>query len=256
MTETARIHLRRSKGLLTVTLDSPHNRNALSGELLDRLEAALAGVAEDEDVRVVVLTGAGPAFCSGADLKSTGTAQTIAFTRILEQIMRLPQPVVCRLNGPARAGGVGLMAACDVVVAPSSATFAFTEVRLGVVPAMIMVPLLQRVDRMWLLDRCLTAESFDAAEAARAGLVNRVVDDAALDTEVERIVDLLVHGGPQALALTKQLLRDVDGERVANRLEHLRLLSAERFASAEAAEGIGAWVAKRPARWVEGNGHP
>ena len=140
------------------------------------------------------------------------------------------------------------MAACDIVVAPRDATFAFTEVRLGVVPAMIMVPLLQRVDRMWLLQMCLTGESFDAAEALRAGLVNRVVPD--VDEEVDRLADLLVRGGPQALALTKRLLRDADAERLSDRLEHLRLLSAERFSSAEAAEGLAAWLEKRPAKWA------
>jgi methylglutaconyl-CoA hydratase len=249
MPDNVQVHLRRADGRATVTLDSPHNRNALSQELVEGLRKALADVEADPSVRVVVLTGEGTVFCSGADLKSSGGGTMAAFTDVLHRIMRLPQPVVCRLNGPTRAGGIGLMAACDLVIAPSSAHFAFTEVRIGVTPAVILVPILQRVDRMWLLERCLTAEAFDAVEAKSAGLVNRVVDVDKLDAEVDRCVGMLELGGPQALALAKRLLRDADAERLADRLEHLRLLSAERFASEEAAEGLSAWAGKRQPSW-------
>jgi methylglutaconyl-CoA hydratase len=249
MADKAQVHLHREGGRATVTLDSPHNRNALSTDLVAGLRDALREIEADQGVRVVVLTGEGPVFCSGADLKSAGGGTMASFTDAIERIMRLPQPVVCRLNGPARAGGIGLMAACDVVIAPDSAHFALTEVRIGVTPAVILVPILQRVDRMWLLEKCLTAEAFDAAEAKSAGLVNRVVGVDALDAEVDRFVEMLGLGGPQALALAKRLIRDADGERLADRLEHLRLLSAERFASEEAAEGLTAWMEKRRPKW-------
>src|SRR4051794_2445421 len=133
-------------GVATITLDSPRNRNALSRRLVASLREALTETIADDGVRVLVLTGAGPAFCAGADLKEQSASEPPPdVPGLLTLIWNSPKPVVARLNGPARAGGLGLVTACDLAVAPDTATFAFTEVRLGVVPAMIAVTCLRRM---------------------------------------------------------------------------------------------------------------
>jgi len=176
------VRLEVADGVATVVLDSPHNRNALSRRLLNDLSSALAAATAHPGARVIVLTGAGTVFCSGADLKEQreanvagGQAQPINdLPAILMTLWTCPQPVVCRLNGPARAGGVGLLASCDLVVAPAEVTFSFTEVRLGLVPAIITVPLLRRIAPQALHRLFLTAEVFSAARAQDIGLVDAV----------------------------------------------------------------------------------
>src|SRR5690606_3780786 len=147
---TELVHRNVEDGVATVTLDSPRNRNALSARLLADLDAHLKAALADDAVRVIVLTGTGPVFCSGADLKEQrdpdSAPVTASMPDVLTMIWESPKPVVCRLNGTARAGGIGLVTACDFAIAPDTATFAFSEVRLGVVPAMIAVPVLRRVN--------------------------------------------------------------------------------------------------------------
>ena len=174
-------------GVRTVTLDSPSNRNALSFRLLDELAAALGEAAADGTVRVVVLTGAGTVFCSGADLSERGSAAPNRMPEVLRTLAECPKPVIARVNGAARAGGLGLIAAADIAVAAEAATFAFTEVRVGVAPAMILVPLLRVFEPRFLALAVLTGEPYTAAEAAAAGLLSAVVpDEAALDEWVLR----------------------------------------------------------------------
>jgi methylglutaconyl-CoA hydratase len=242
-------------GIATITLDSPRNRNALSAqvrrELQDHLDAAIA----DPAVRVVVLTHTGPVFCAGMDLReSRGAAadqQGInEFPRILRTLWTSPTPVVARLVGPARAGGVGLVAACDLAVAADTATFAFTEVRIGVVPAVIAITVLPRLLPRAAHELLLTGETFDAARAVAAGLLNAAVPVDRLDAEVARYVDLLRRGAPNALAATKALLqRPPDGDLDAA-FAAMQELSARHFASAEGQEGMAAFVEKRPPAWV------
>lgn len=239
-------------GRATLTLDSPRNRNALSERLVVQLHAHLRAALDDPGVRVVVLTGTGPVFCSGADLserRTTPQAGAAAFTDVLGLLLAAPKPVLCAVNGPARAGGLGLLAACDIVICSTSATFAFSEVRLGLVPAVISVPVLRRMTAPAATELFLTAETFDAERAERVGLVNRAVPDGELDAEVDRFVDMLARGGPQSLALAKQLVRGVAGEPVEVALARLDALSREWFASAEAAEGLTARVERREPSW-------
>jgi methylglutaconyl-CoA hydratase len=247
------VHLTRAGGGGLITLDSPHNRNALSAALVTGLASALEEALADPRIRVVELTGTGPVFCAGADLKQPAhlrAAVQDALPRVLLQLRAADKPTLCRLNGPVRAGGVGLMAACDFVIAPTSATFAFTEVRLGVAPAVIAVPVLQRISAVAARRLFLTGRSFDATHAAEIGLV----DVAVPDDEVEAAVDGLVHdlllGGPEALAATKRLLVEVLELPEDEALPRMAALSAERFASEEAAEGMAAWREKRPPRWA------
>ena len=246
------VHVEIAGGVATLTLDSPVNRNALSGALVAQLVLALE-VLGDRAVRVVVLTGAGPVFCSGVDLKEqrrTGGAGLVALPEVLGTLMSSPKPVVARVNGPARAGGVGLLAACDIAIGLRSATFAFSEVRLGLVPALISVPVLRRLDRRAAREYLLTGETFDGQVATGMGLLDRAVEADALDAEVDRYVDMLIRGGPESLRLTKQLLADVPAMDVPAALVAMSALSAERFASEEGQEGIAAFAARRAASWV------
>jgi methylglutaconyl-CoA hydratase len=253
---TELVHSRVADGVATLTLDSPPNRNALSPQLMGELAAGLRSALDDKSVRVIVLSHAGRVFCSGMDLKATARASgagdmpVTAFPDILTTLWTSPKPVLARVGGPARAGGIGLVAACDIAVAGRSATFAFSEVRLGVVPAIISVPVLPRLAPRAAHELFLTGEVFDAARAAVIGLVNVAVADEDLDAEVDRYVDMLVRGAPGALAGTKEVLRRPIAGSMAVDFAAMAALSAERFASEEGREGMAAFAEKRPASWI------
>jgi methylglutaconyl-CoA hydratase len=239
-----------SGGVRTVTLDSPHNRNALSSRLLDELALALRDATETPALRAVVLTGSGSVFCSGADLSEGATAAPSRMPEILTCISESPLPVLARVNGHARAGGIGLIAACDMAAAPAGATFAFTEVRVGVAPAMILVPALRVMDRRFLARMVLTGSRFDAHAAAGAGLLSVVVDDdAALDAWVEEQTTALRACAPGAVAATKELVRTLPGHAWPDALEAAAATSAALFAGPEAAEGMEAFLQKRAPSW-------
>jgi methylglutaconyl-CoA hydratase len=265
------VHLEVAAGRATITLDSPSNRNALSAQLRRELRAHLDAALADDAVRVVVLTHTGTVFCSGMDLRESrgagaGDQGVQEFPGILETLWHSPKPVIARLSGPARAGGVGLVAACDIAIgaragadsgttpvaslAPGGATFAFSEVRIGVVPAVISVPVVPRLLPRAAEELMLTGEIFDADRAAAVGLLNRAVDPEALDAEVDRYTDMLARGGPAALAATKAMLRRRPAEDMTTDFAAMLRLSAEFFASDEGQEGMAAFAEKRPARWV------
>lgn len=246
-------------GVATVLMDSQRNRNALSRQLLAELAAELDAAAADPGVRVVVLTGAGPAFCSGADLREQGDGLgpgPVSVPDVLIRIFDHRCPVVALVNGAVRAGGIGLMAACDIVVAPGTATFAFSEVRIGVVPAIIAVPVLARMNPTAAHEYFLTGEPFGAAEAVRTGLVNRAAAPEELDAAVARYTAALVRGGPAALAAAKRLRRVVPlpvpaaaGE-LGRAFARLEEMSRRHFASEEGRAGIAALLGRRPAPWI------
>jgi methylglutaconyl-CoA hydratase len=248
------VRLEVARGVGTITLDSPANRNALSAALRAQLRAALDAVTADDTVRVVVLTHRGPVFCSGMDLKEEAVVPperqgVRELPAILQRIARCPKPVLARAAGPARAGGIGMLAAADIAVTVPTATFAFSEVRIGLIPAVITVPVLHRVQPTAARELLLTGEVFDAARARRIGLVNAVDED--IDGTVERYLTALLAGGPSALAGTKALLQaglDDSDDRYAALLR----ISAAQFASAEAREGAVAFTQKRAPSWVTG----
>jgi len=249
------VHVSTAGGVSTLTLDSPHNRNALSRQLMTELTDALRAAQDDDGVRVIVLTHAGPVFCSGMDLKESrgvGTAGTgvNALPVILQSIWTSPKPLLARVAGPARAGGVGLIGACDLAVAARTATFAFSEVRIGVVPAVISVTVLPRLLPRAAYELFLTGEVFDGDRAAAIGLVNSAVDPEDLDAEVRRYLDLLVLGAPGALAATKQMLRRPAAASMDEDFAAMLELSARHFAGEEGQEGMAAFAEKRPPRWV------
>ncbi|HEX4815861.1 MAG TPA: enoyl-CoA hydratase-related protein [Nonomuraea sp.] len=247
------VHSGLADGVATVTLDSPPNRNALSTRLLAELKDRLTWALGEPDARVIVLTATGSVFSSGADLKeqrAAGAPVTEALPEVFTLLWESRKPVICRLNGTARAGGLGLVASCDFAIAPASATFAFTEVRLGVVPAMIAVPVLRRLDPRAAAEYLMTGETFSAARAAEIGLVTRAVPDDELDAAVAHYAELLLKGGPEALEITKRLVREVPRLSFEEGLRQMTELSAQRFTSAEGQEGIAAFWEKRPPRWV------
>lgn len=240
-------------GVATLTLDSPNNRNALSLRLMRELVDALAHALDEPAVRVIVLTHEGPVFCSGADLKEAGSqssagALPASLPALLNMLWESPKPTIARVAGPARAGGVGLMSACDLVVCAATATFAFTEVRLGLVPAVISATVLPRLLPRAASELFLTGETFDGVRAAQIGLATVAVDPAEVDMRVQGYIDLLLRGAPEALAATKALLRRQPPPGVAD-LAGLAKLSARHFTGAEGQEGIAAFAEKRDPGW-------
>ena len=245
-----------SAGVATITLDSPSNRNALSSALIAQLLQALAAAREDDSVRAIVLSHTGPVFCSGADLKETAAAAAAGqipagrLGAVLEAIWDSPKPVLARVAGPARAGGLGLIAAADLAVCTTEATFAFSEVRIGVIPAVISATVLRRLAPRAAAQLYLTGDVFDGVRAAEIGLVTRAVVADRLDETVAAFASSLVLGAPKALAGAKDLLHRPAGVTLGEELEQLTALSVEFFGSAEGREGIAAFREKRPAAWV------
>ncbi|MFI0188535.1 enoyl-CoA hydratase family protein [Streptomyces sp. NPDC017082] len=236
----------RARGVHTLSLDATGTRNALSAALVAELSGALADCAGDPDVRAVVLTHTGTTFCAGADLRDPPDPAALA--ALLRQLVELPRPVVARVTGQVRAGGLGLLAACDIAAASRTAGFAFTEVRLGVAPAVISLAVLPRADPRALARYCLTGERFDAAEAVRLGLLTMTADD--VDTALAPVLDGLRRSAPEALAETKRLLTARVLETFDRDAAELTALTARLFSSGEAREGITAFLERRDAAWV------
>jgi methylglutaconyl-CoA hydratase len=237
-----------------ITLDSPENRNALSAELVRELGTHLRNASEDPAVRAIVLTGAGRAFCAGADLKSRGDVGEAGsgnpFVEILKLMRDGPKPVIAAVNGAAFGGGLGLVAAADIAIAVESAKFSFSEVRLGVIPAMISVVVLPKLGQHHALRLFLTGERFDALKALDYGLLHKVAADDGLVRAAQEEVDAIAKAGPIAIAEAKRLVRIVSRLPEDEAFRYAEEKIAALFASEEAAEGMAAFVAKRPPRWA------
>jgi len=241
------------RAIATLTLDSPANRNALSAQLVGELSEGLQRAAADPDVRAAVIAHTGRTFCAGADLKEQaaegGPEQgTKRMLGLLRAIVELPKPVLARVDGHVRAGGLGIVGACDLAFASANATFAFTEVRLGLAPAIISLTTLGRMSERAASRYYLTGETFDAAAAARSGLITDAADD--LDASLSAVCDALRACSPQGLAETKPLTTTAIGARFATDADGLQALSQRLFESDEAREGIMAFLQKRPPRWA------
>jgi enoyl-CoA hydratase len=247
------VHYALDRGVATVTLDSPTNRNALSAQLVGELSAHLGAAAADEAVRAVLLTHTGTVFCAGADLREQaaeggpeqGTARML---ELLRTIIELPKPVVARVDGAVRAGGLGVVGACDIALASQQASFAFTEARLGLAPAIISLTTLGRLSERAAARYYLTGEKFGATEAQAAGLLSTACAD--LDAEVTAVLDGLRACSPQGLAETKPLTTQAVRARFAAQAGDVQAQSARLFGSEEAREGIMAFLQKRPPRWA------
>jgi methylglutaconyl-CoA hydratase len=262
MTEPAPLSIARDGPVARVTLDRPRLHNAFDEALIQALDGAFQALAEDVAVRVVVLTGAGRSFSAGADLNWMQRAagydedRNREDARALERMLRLidecPKPVVAMVNGAAIGGGVGLVAACDIAIAAETAQFATSEVRLGILPAVIAPFVIRAIGpreaRRWFL----TAERFGAEEARRIGLVHEVVPPDQLEARTAAVVGELLKGGPEALASAKRLVQLVGmmPQGGSIRSEATVGMIAERRASAEGREGIAAFLDKRQPAWT------
>ncbi|MEV6649138.1 enoyl-CoA hydratase family protein [Streptomyces sp. NPDC051219] len=273
MTLVQLVQTAHERGVTTLTLDSPANRNALSAALVGELTNALSACAKDPAVRAVVLTHTGTTFCAGADLKEATTrtpagvgapagapgragagpshprgAAAHGLVSLMRAVVELPKPVVARVTGHVRAGGLGLLGACDISVAGPGASFAFTEARLGLAPAVISLPLLPRLDPRAAARYYLTAERFDAPEAARIGLITLAADDP--DAALVPVLDGLRAGSPQGLAESKRLLTAEVLRAFDRDTDDLAALSVRLFASDEAREGMTAFLERRDPVWA------
>lgn len=241
-------------GVLTITLIDEDNRNALSSSLVSELTAEMDRADADDDVRVVVVTNTGRVFCAGADLSERSGSDAAPAAAdpalVLGRIIRSPKPYVGRIDGHAIAGGLGLAAAMDISVTRSDAKYGFSEVRLGLAPAIISVICLPKMRRAEAASAMLRGNRFDGTEAARLGLVTESVEPELLDGRVDAIVNDLLRGGPNALAATKQLIRDVPSKTFDEALDWAAALSASLFASKEGQEGMTAYLEKRRPDWA------
>ena len=242
------------RGIARIALDSPRNRNALSAALVEQLTRALAEAGADDTVRAVELTHTGSTFCAGADLtEASQGGMKAGATRVLtllRDIVALPKPVVGSIDGHVRAGGLGLVGACDIMLAGPASTFAFSEVRLGLAPAMISLTTLPRMDPRAASRYYLTGETFDATTAAWIGLITEAVDD--IDAGTLAVLDALRACSPQGLRETKPLLTAGILAVFEARADALAEQSARLFGTAEAAEGMRAFLAKQPPPWAAG----
>lgn len=245
MTAAPLVRRHTDRAVTVLTLDSPRNRNALSTALIAELAGALQDTAGDPRVRAVLLTHTGTTFCAGADLKADGVERgPELLVELLQQIVHLDKPVVARVNGHVRAGGLGLLAACDIAAAGDDATFAFTEVRLGLAAAVASIPVLARVERRAAERYLLTGEVFGTAQAVGIGLVT------ARDQALPGVLDALRAASPQGLAATKEITTRELRHALATEGGRLARQSSVLFSSAEAAEGISAALERRDPPWA------
>jgi len=243
------VHLNVADEVATITLDSPHNRNALSRQLVSELFAHLEAADGDQRVKVVVIRAEGKVFCSGADLSEASSEGMEEGARTLvamqRRIVSMGKPVVTRLHGAVRAGGIGIVAASDIAISADDATYALTEVKLGLAPAVISLTLLPRLTSRAAALTCLTGEVFDGAQAAEMGLVTRAVPEAELDDAVTAVVRSLATGAAQGLRETKALLARDLVERIDARGEEVAELSARLFGSEAAREAMLAFLTRK-----------
>jgi methylglutaconyl-CoA hydratase len=254
------LKVEKSGGVARVTLDRPEIRNAFDDVLISALTAALRELDADEGVRAVVLAGSGPAFCAGADLNwmkrmagysyEQNLADAQALAAMLKTLDRLRKPTVARVHGPAFAGGVGLVAACDIAIGAPEARFCLSEAKLGLSPATISPYVIRAMGERAARRYFLTAEVFDAAEACRVGLLTAVSPSEKLDGEIDEILKHIVQGGPQAIASIKDLIRAVgsgpiDDPLIADTARRI----AEIRVSPEGREGIASFLEKRKPSW-------
>lgn len=242
-------------GVLTVTLNDPENRNTLSSELTFELVETLDAADNDPEVRVIVLTNTGRIFCAGADLsqrsKGNKPSKSVNPLDLFGRFRKSPKPYIGRIAGHCVAGGMGLAAAMDLSVVIEDAKFGFTEVRIGVAPAMISVLCLPKMRPAEAAEAMLLGNRMTGADAARLGLVNQAVPAEKLDAVVQKYVADLLAGGPNALAATKQLLVHVPEMDIDSAFEWTSKLSADLFQGDEAKEGMEAFLSKRPPNWIK-----
>lgn len=260
MSELSTVRVEREGSVARVTLSRPKVRNAFDEVLIEELTRVFLSFTDDPETRVVVLAGEGPVFCAGADVewmrragswsKIENEADAERMARMLRSIDDCPRPVVALVRGAAIGGGVGLVAACDVAVAAEDAVFSLSEVKLGILPAVISPYVLRAIGpreaRRWFL----TGERFGAAEARRIRLVHEVAAAAEVAAAGERLVSALLTSAPEAVAIAKRVIAEVAGKSPEEAMPLTVRTIAERRASEEAKEGLTAFLEKRPPAWA------
>jgi methylglutaconyl-CoA hydratase len=255
------LELKKDGAVMTVALNRPLSHNAMTPEMILGLTAVFQDINERDDIRVVLLTGNGRSFCAGADLGFMRAAADYSFDEnvadgeaifdLMTAVDSCRKPVVGRVNGAAIGGGVGLVACCDIVVAVERAKFAFSEARLGILPAVISPFVLAKIGVGHARELFLTGERFSAEHAQRIGLVQHVVAEEQLDEKVAERVDALLQAAPGAQAEGKVLVRTVAHERKTAVRQYTANLIAQRRASEEGKEGMSSFLEKRKPRWQE-----
>lgn len=241
-------------GAAWITLNRPENRNALSSVLVSEMYDHLLAAIEDDAVRSIVITGTDPAFCAGADLKSPPgqivEGRTVTYPDVLNTILESSKPVIAAVNGAAFAGGLGLVGAADIVVTREDVQFSFSEVRIGVIPAVISVVCLPKLGTHHGMRLFLTGDRFTGAEAVEMGFAHKAVAKDALMATVQSEIDMINLGGPIAVAECKKLVRRVPELSIEEGFKETGPWSASLFRSDEGAEGMAAFREKRKPNWV------
>ncbi|MDA0272197.1 MAG: enoyl-CoA hydratase-related protein [Proteobacteria bacterium] len=242
-------------GAAWITLNRPENRNALSAILINELYAHLGAANENPEVRSIVITGTGPAFCAGADLKSppgqlVDGAQAVTYPEVLNTILESPKPVIAAVNGAAFAGGLGLVGAADIVVTVADVQFSFSEVRIGVIPAVISVVCIPKLGTHHAMKLFLTGERFTGEQAVGMGFAHRAVAAEELLSAVQEEIAAINLGGPIAVQECKKLVRRVSELNIKDGFNETADWSKRLFQSEEGAEGMAAFREKRKPNWV------
>lgn len=244
-----------NEGAAWITLNRPENRNALSAVLVNELSAHLQNAITDDKVRCIVITGNGPAFCAGADLKNPpgsaiDGAKSIPYADVLTSILESKKPVIAAINGAAFAGGLGLVGAADIVITVNDVEFSFSEVRIGVIPAVISVVCLRKLGNHHGMKLFITGERFSGIQAVEYGLAHRVVPADQLKSAVQEEIDMIKLGAPNAVGEAKRLIREIPELSIEEGLKQAKEWSVKLFQSEEGVEGITAFREKRKPRWA------
>lgn len=244
------------QGAAWITLNRPENRNALSSILVTELYEHILTANTDNNVRCIVITGSGSAFCAGADLKSPpgqtieGGGEAVPYPKVLKAIIDSDKPVIAAVNGAAFAGGLGLVGAADIVVAVDNVQFSFSEVRIGVIPAVISVVCLPKLGTHHGMKLFLTGERFSGTRAVEIGFAHRAVNTDSLIAAVQEEIDMINLGGPNAVIQCKKLVRRVPQLSIEEGFAETADWSVRMFKSDEGAEGMAAFREKRKASWI------
>jgi methylglutaconyl-CoA hydratase len=254
------VRLTREGAVVRVTLDRPEVQNAFNDQMLEDLLEVFGALRNDAAARVVVLTGEGKSFCAGADLHwmkrvvdytyEENYEDSLRLARMLREVYTCPKPVIGRVNGAAIGGGTGMVAVCDVAIASENAVFGFSETKLGLTPAAISPYLLKRMGERNVREYFLTGERFDAARAAEMGLVNAVVRADQLDATVNKKIEMVLTGGPEALAVSKELIREVSERSLEEAGPYTAEVISKLRMSDEGQEGMNAFLEKRKPTWT------
>jgi enoyl-CoA hydratase/carnithine racemase len=254
MTEEAPTLYEVKDGAAWITLNTPRNRNALSPGLTLGIYDHLAQAEADEAARCIVITGNGPAFCAGADLTGKGPKvpegrEPVAYPEVLTRILENKKPVIAAINGPARAGGLGLVCAADIAITVDDVNYSFTEVQIGVIPAIISVVCLRKLGTHHGMRLFLTGERFTAQQAVEYGMIHQAVPAEKLLEAVQAEIDMINLGAPYALAETKKLVRLVPQVSIEAGFQLTQDWSARMFQSEDGREGMASFAEKRKPRW-------